>query len=51
LQAGTLASPKASRRAIRTALRTMGLEPIAYRLQRDYYVGMFELGLYKHVSM
>jgi ubiquinone/menaquinone biosynthesis C-methylase UbiE len=48
LQAGTLASPKASRRAIRATLRRIGLEPAAYRLQRDYYVGMFELGLQKH---
>jgi hypothetical protein len=45
LRAGALHSPKASRRAIRGALRRLGLEDAAYRAQRRWYVGMFELAL------
>lgn len=47
LAEGRLHSPKVSRRAIRTLLRRLGLERIAYRLQRAWYVGMFELALEK----
>ncbi len=47
LRAGTLASPKPTRRAIRRALRAVGLEDAAYLLQRHFYVGMFELALTK----
>ena len=47
LQAGTLRSPKHTRRRIRSALRRFGLEGIAYRLQRQWYAGMFELALVK----
>ena len=47
LQAGKLHSPKRSRRLIRSALRTLGLERLAYRAQRQWYVGMFELALVK----
>lgn len=45
LRAGRLMSRKASRRAIRALLRRVGLEMAAYRLQRRWYVGMFELAL------
>jgi hypothetical protein len=45
LREGKLNSPKRSRRAIRSLLRTMGLEQFAYRLQRRWYVGMFEVAL------
>jgi 2-polyprenyl-3-methyl-5-hydroxy-6-metoxy-1,4-benzoquinol methylase len=45
LREGKLNSPKASRRAIRTLLRTIGLEQFAYQLQRRWYVGMFEVAL------
>ena len=45
LRRGELTSPKASRRAMRAALRAIGLENLAYRAQRRWYVGMFELGL------
>ena len=48
LRAGSLASPKRTRRSIRSALRMFGLELPAYRMQRDFYVGMFELGMLKH---
>lgn len=44
---GTLYSPKPIRRIVRAALRCLGLERAAYRLQRDWYAGMFELGLVK----
>lgn len=44
---GTLYSPKPVRRIVRAALRCVGLERAAYRLQRDWYAGMFELGLVK----
>ncbi len=47
LKAGTFVSRKASRRAVRTALRAVGLEGVAYRAQRRWYVGMFELALTK----
>ncbi|NNJ10923.1 class I SAM-dependent methyltransferase [Chloroflexales bacterium ZM16-3] len=47
LRRGELRSPKASRRAIRAALRALGLEGLAYRAQRRWYVGMFELSLEK----
>jgi len=47
LQAGKLHSPKRSRRLVRGALRTLGLERLAYRAQRQWYVGMFELALVK----
>lgn len=47
LNAGKLHSPKRSRRLIRSALRTLGLERLAYRAQRQWYVGMFELALVK----
>jgi 2-polyprenyl-3-methyl-5-hydroxy-6-metoxy-1,4-benzoquinol methylase len=45
LRAGTFVSRKASRRAVRGALRAVGLEGAAYRAQRRWYVGMFELDL------
>jgi ubiquinone/menaquinone biosynthesis C-methylase UbiE len=45
LRAGRLASRKASRRAARALLRRVGLEEAAYRAQRRWYVGMFELAL------
>ena len=47
LRAGTFVSRKASRRAVRAALRVVGLEGPAYRAQRRWYVGMFELALEK----
>ncbi|GAB4164780.1 MAG: class I SAM-dependent methyltransferase [Roseiflexaceae bacterium] len=47
LNQGRLHSPKPSRRAIRAVLRAMGAERIAYRAQRAWYTGMFELGLIK----
>jgi ubiquinone/menaquinone biosynthesis C-methylase UbiE len=47
LREGRLASPKRSRQLIRTGLRAIGLEAYAYRFQRSYYVGMFELALTK----
>ncbi len=50
LHAGTLPSPKATRRAIRTALRAVGLEGPAYRAQRRWYVGMFEVALEKRAQ-
>jgi ubiquinone/menaquinone biosynthesis C-methylase UbiE len=45
LQQGVLHSPKATRRAVRAALRSVGLEQAAYRAQRRWYVGMFEVAL------
>ncbi|MEI7643648.1 MAG: class I SAM-dependent methyltransferase [Chloroflexales bacterium] len=45
LRRGQLRSPKPRRRAIRVLLRTLGLEGLAYRAQRRWYVGMFELDL------
>ena len=47
LRAGQFVSRKASRRALRSGLRTVGLEGVAYRAQRRWYVGMFELDLEK----
>jgi ubiquinone/menaquinone biosynthesis C-methylase UbiE len=47
LRAGRFVSRKASRRALRSGLRAVGLEGPAYRLQRRWYVGMFELDLEK----
>jgi len=47
LRRGELYSPKRSRRLIRQILRTLGLEQLAYRAQRQWYVGMFELALVK----
>lgn len=47
LRAGRFVSRKASRRALRGALRAVGLEGVAYRAQRRWYVGMFELDLEK----
>ncbi len=48
LREGRLPSPRRSRRIVRGLLRTVGLEHMAYRLQRRWYMGMFELALYKH---
>jgi 2-polyprenyl-3-methyl-5-hydroxy-6-metoxy-1,4-benzoquinol methylase len=45
LRAGRFVSRKASRRALRAGLRAVGLELPAYRAQRHWYVGMFELDL------
>lgn len=45
LRQGRFVSRKASRRAVRAALRAVGLEGPAYRAQRRWYVGMFELDL------
>ncbi len=47
LRAGLLHSPKPMRRFIRSVLRMFGLEQVAYRLERDYHTGMFELALVK----
>jgi 2-polyprenyl-3-methyl-5-hydroxy-6-metoxy-1,4-benzoquinol methylase len=47
LLAGRLTSPRTSRRLARTALRTAGLEQAAYRAERRWLVGMFELALMK----
>jgi 2-polyprenyl-3-methyl-5-hydroxy-6-metoxy-1,4-benzoquinol methylase len=47
LHAGSLSSPRLSRRLIRTALRGAGLEHAAYRAERRWLVGMFELALTK----
>lgn len=47
LRAGAFVSRKAGRRAIRRALRAVGLEGLAYKAQRRWYVGMFELALEK----
>ena len=44
---GTLYSPKLAHRIARAALHRLGLERAAYRLHRDWYAGMFELGLIK----
>jgi len=44
---GTLYSPKPAHRIARAALHRLGLERAAYRLHRDWYAGMFELGLIK----
>lgn len=47
LRAGALESPKLTRRAIRYLLRALRLELPAYRAQRRWYAGMFELDLEK----
>lgn len=47
LQAGKLHSPKRRRRLIRGLLRRLGLEAAAYKAQRRWYAGMFELVLKK----
>ncbi|MFQ3633164.1 methyltransferase domain-containing protein [Roseiflexus sp.] len=47
LRRGTLYSPKPLRRIARAALRLLGLELASYRLQRNWFTGMFELGLVK----
>ncbi len=47
LRAGRLHSPRPTRRMLRAVLRELGLEQPAYRLQRRWYVGMFELALVK----
>lgn len=44
---GKLHSPKPLRRVARAVLRTLGAERVAYRMQRDWYAGMFELALSK----
>ncbi len=50
LREGRLHSPKLARRTIRALLRVAGLEVPAYRLQRRWYVGMFELALTKGIE-
>lgn len=45
--AGTFVSQKSSRRQLRAFLRAIGLETLAYRMQRAWYTGMFELVLTK----
>ncbi|MCS6886616.1 class I SAM-dependent methyltransferase [Chloroflexus sp.] len=47
LLAGQLPSRRPWRRAARAALRQIGLEQAAYRWQRRFYTGMFELDLRK----
>ncbi|GIV97978.1 MAG: type 11 methyltransferase [Herpetosiphonaceae bacterium] len=47
---GRLQSPKRSRRMIRAGLRSLGVEGPAYRLQRRWYAGMFELALRKEIG-
>lgn len=47
LLAGKLSSRRPLRRAIRRVLRQIGLEQAAYRWQRRFYTGMFELDLRK----
>jgi SAM-dependent methyltransferase len=47
LRAGSLPSPRLSRRLARGALRAAGLEVAAYRAERRWLVGMFELALVK----
>lgn len=47
LQAGRLHSPKPLRRLARNLLRRIGLEAPAYRAQRRWYSGMFEVALIK----
>ena len=47
LQEGRFVSKKASRQRIRAGLRTLGLEQFAYKAQRAWYTGMFELALTK----
>lgn len=47
LSEGRFVSQKSSRRRLRAGLRTLGLEQLAYRVQRAWYTGMFELVLTK----
>lgn len=47
LREGRFVSQKSSRRRLRAGLRTLGLEQLAYRVQRAWYTGMFELVLTK----
>lgn len=47
LNAGRFISKKSSRQRIRAILRRVGLEQVAYRVQRAWYTGMFELALTK----
>lgn len=47
LREGSLHSPRPSRRALRGILRMLGLERLAYKAQRRWYVGMFEVALKK----
>ncbi|WP_276522223.1 class I SAM-dependent methyltransferase [Kallotenue papyrolyticum] len=47
LLAGRLQSARPTRRAARALLRHVGLEHAAYRWQRQWYTGMFELALFK----
>lgn len=47
LRDGRLASGRASRRLLRSALRAAGLEVAAYRAERTWLTGMFELALTK----
>lgn len=47
LRDGQFISKKPSRRFIRAILRALGIEILAYRAQRAWYVGMFELLLRK----
>ncbi len=47
LQEGRFVSKKPSRQRIRTGLRAIGLEQLAYKAQRAWYTGMFELALTK----
>ncbi len=47
LLAGELPSQRPLRRAARAVLGRLGLEHAAYRWQRCYYTGMFELDLHK----
>jgi len=50
LRSGQFVSKKPSRRLIRSVLRRIGLETLAYRAQRAWYVGMFELVLRKECA-
>ncbi len=47
LREGQFISKKPLRRSIRSVLRVLGLETLAYRAQRAWYAGMFELVLRK----
>jgi hypothetical protein len=47
LREGRFVSKKASRQRIRAGLRAIGLEQLAYKAQRAWYTGMFELALTK----
>lgn len=47
LREGRLPSPRRSRRMLRSLLRLARLEHLAYIIQRQWYMGMFELALQK----